>query len=286
MTSTLSFDFGGSSFSRVFQIYSANPYGVEYFRREHESIKGVLAEDSVGYRLLFDIDFKPLAANKQDSYWMSLFMAGMNRQVTVDDTYYAVTIPQDELNFDFYDSTYFANAFTLHFVEKGIRTITDTASTRILKPQYTHTGQGISGETLTIMVNLYDEYSVGVIKHNLEFVNENKNDIAWAYRHLLNIDFGYIKDFTYRTWLIEFALWGSKQIDGTAIDSLNGKVYNMIFGEQETRFPFSNGVKDAITCKMLFKEKNPHTDFEEFTAPTPFILDHTTFGVLDKNYLG
>lgn len=271
MTCVLAFDIGGASFSRIFEIYSANPYGVEYFRREHESLGGVLAEDSVGYRLLFDIDFKPLNANKQDSYWMSLFMTGKNRQVTIDATTYQVTLNEDELNFDFYDNTYFANAFSLSFTEKNVRTITDSGSTRILKPTYSHIDQGIGGpgEILTIMCNLVDEYSVQALKENLVFVNENKDDVAFGYRHLLNIDFGYIADLTFRTWLIEFALWEHKQIDLSGLDSINGKVYDVIFGEQKTLFPFSNGKKDALTCKMLFKEKTPHIAYEDIATYPP-----------------
>lgn len=288
MQSVLSFDFGGGSFDKIFQIYSANPYGVEYFKREHESMGGVLSEDSVGYRRLFEIDFQPLGADKQASYFLSLFMAGKNRQITIDATTYPVTIPESYLKFDFYDQVYFANAFSLKFMERGtFRRITDTGSTRILKPIYTPAGQGISGETLTIMCNLEDEYSIEARKHNLKFINENVDDVALGYRHILNIDFGYIKDSAYRDWLIDFALWGHKQIDLTGIDSLNGKVYDVIFGDKQLLFPFSRGVKDALTCKTVFKEKTLHTDFEAYTAPSPFILDDNTLGVLDNNnYLG
>lgn len=265
---TLTYKIGATTYSKAFDVYSVNPYNVELFRRLHIGIAGQASEKNTGYRSVIDVLFAPLNYDKSLSFWLIGFFAlGNTRTITFEAVTYNVTIKDKNISFDFDSTTFFGNSWTVRFYEMATKYITDTGSTRILKPLYVPGGQGISSETLSIYVNLADDLSSEAVKTNLNFVNDDDEDLSYAYAHLIQIDFGPIQVAAYRTWINEFVQWNHKQIDTTAVDPVNGKVYDVVFMDNKVEYQFEAGVKDAMSVTLLFREKTPRTALEAVAGP-------------------
>jgi hypothetical protein len=240
----------------------ANPHPIEIFKTLKSSISGNLSEKTIAYRRRIDVDFVPLGYDKTLSYWLYGFMKGSARQVTIGATTYDVTVMGSTLQFDFQNGTFFGDAFSISFCEGTPSYITDTASTRILVPLYSPVGEGISSETGSVYVNLCDDLGIEVIKYDLDFVDFNKEDLSYAYRHVITIDTGPVIKTALKDWLDEFVQWGSKQIDTTSIDPVNGQVYDVVFAGDGIDWQLVDSVHNIVSAVLVFKETTPRTTAE------------------------
>lgn len=266
MLSTLGYT-GASPSTMDFTIYRANPYPIELFRTNHLGISGKLDEKFTGYRRVIDVEFAPIGYDKVILAWLWGFAKGSARTVAIDGTTYNVTIVGDTLAFDFQQGTFFGDSFAIRFAEQTLSSITDTGSTRIFKPLYTPAGEGIVSETMSLYCNIADDIGIEVVKHDLDFLNRDKDDLSYAYRHVLTIDTGPIYKTALRNWLSDFVQWQHKQIDTTAIDAVNGQIYTVMFEGASLAWQLADGMKDIVQATLVFKEKTPRTGIEIFSAP-------------------
>lgn len=273
-------DYSGSTGATDFTIYRANPHPIELFRKTYRGISGSLAETFVSYRHIITVEFAPLEYDKSLITWMYGFLKGSTRTVTINATTYDVTITGSSLSFDFQEGTFFGDSFTLTFAERTMSYITDTASTRIFKPLNGLTGEGISSETMSLYCNTVDEIGVEAVKVDLKFVNYDKEDLSYSYRHVIMIDTGPIYKIALKTWLDEFVQWGLKQIDTTSFYP-DGQVYDVVFEGESIDWQLCDGINDVVSAVLVFKEITPRTVVETLAASPVYdeaIFGETTFG--------
>ncbi|HLX11286.1 MAG TPA: hypothetical protein VKS81_00605, partial [Bacteroidota bacterium] len=183
-------------------------------------------------------------------YFLYGFAIGMNRTVTFNAEGRSISLVADDLKFEFIDGQSFANGFTMEFIDQSLSTVGDDGSTRVLKPIYSGDDSAIG----TYLVNLVDESSALLKKKNFSFAGGNRGDAAFGYLHKLEINFGVVADPAKRAWLRDFCLWKNKQIDTTGIDSIYGKVYNVVGLDKEIAWKFQNNVGAAPAVSLSFAE--------------------------------
>ena len=269
LTVTLTYN-DGSDHTRVFNVYGASAYDVDFQHVIHQRLNGGVLQTPVGYRYKGWVDFAPVY-DKEAEFWLQTWVLSRDRSITFDwlSLTRDVTLTDDEVVYDFFDSVSFANGLKVNWKEKALRTITDDTATRVLKPSYAAVANAISGDTLTFYSNLVDDSSIRLFKSNLKFIDGSPNDLTFAFSHKFLIDFGVLFDSAHRDWLLEFCLYGSKQIDTTLIDPVNGDVYDVVFTGDELVWDFEHGVYASLGVKLSFVEKTPRTVQETFTAPVP-----------------
>jgi hypothetical protein len=276
---SLQYTLSGTTYNKDLEILAANFVGFEIETKLHKGLNGAFVEAPVGYRRKMTIQFAPLGLTKENVFWLHGFAVGTQREVQFESILPDfVAMPGEWMTFDYFEKTFFANSWTVSLVEKTLRTITDTGSTRILKPTYTPmSSDSLVGETLTRYVDFVDECSIGVVKKDLRFLNGNPDDIPFALWHKFDIDFGYVEADRF-DWLIEFCLWGLKQLDTTLLDPDDGKVFDIVFADKQIQFEFGDNIHKATTLKLTFYERLPRTTPEPFVppaGPTTFILDES-----------
>jgi hypothetical protein len=106
------------------------------------------------------------------------------------------------------------------------------------------------------------------------------DDRAFGYRHVIKLRTGAIFRPTFWTWLVEFALWGSKTIDTTAIDVTNGTTYDVVFIGDSINFDLSGGIDGIFEAELTFKEREIRTTAEAVVEPVynEMIYGEGTYG--------
>lgn len=267
--------------SRDFDVYGGNVSDVHFIKKNHKLLNGGWAESPAGYYYEMEIDFAPIPS-KEDVYWMQGFVFGANRQIQLnapDEDIQSVTIKDGALTYDFFDNVSFANGFRMNFCERGLRTVTDDGSTRILKPSYSQShllGSINAGGEFVFFSNLTDDCSVEIEKENLEYIDGQVDDVAFGFRHKFRIDFGIVHSEAQRQFLVEFCLWRNKRIDTTAIDTDNGRLYDVVFLDDTLHWEFDSGLKETLSTVLEFEGKDLMTTPETYlTSDDVFILDES-----------
>jgi len=270
---------------KVFNVYGLHYEDSEFERNLHHSeITGKYREDNIGYRTKFDIDFMPLQNDKVSLFFLQDFFLSKDKRIVFSDPDEGivdldtlVSLRDENLNFDFMNQTYFANAFTLSFTTRSIYTVADDGSTRRIVLYYVPD----DGANENYYCNLEDDSSLIFLKRNLSFVGGGRDDLSFAFSHKLSIDFGEVKGIAKREWLRDFCLWGKKEVDTRQIDPVNGKVYSVVCLSEGVKWEFQNGVKNALVTSLVFVEKDPRTESE--IVNDAFIVDVDT---TDSKVLG
>lgn len=268
---TLAWTNGAGSHSREFDVYSVNKSSYELQRGMHRLLNGGISEWNLGYRRLIDVDFAALDNDKFSLFDLYDFLiAGDNRSITFEGETWDVVPIEDDVDFEYMNEIFFANAFTLHFIERTLTQVNDTGIIRTLVPLYTPSGQGITGadgQVLSVYVNLVDDSSAELFKINFKSINGNHSDYTPGYRHRLIVDFGRVETPEFRQWLLEYCLWQHREIDTTQIDPVNGKVYTVVLEDDSLRMEFREGVRDAESTTLNFLEKTLRTETEVAITP-------------------
>lgn len=288
---------GVNSGSRVFDTYSINVEDVDFKRRMHSGLDGSLVETNIGYRRVVSISFKPLLDDKQALFFLYAWALASTKQViyytNASGHVFAPAFDSDSvaasgtgntltvvfqgksLLFEHDQSFFVANQFTLELVESSWTNFVQPGVTKILKPIYTPTGHGISGNTFSCYVNLLDQSSVDFLKNVFVFADENVESLEFGYRHNLAIDTGLVYSQTERNWLRDFCLSDSKQVDTRSIDSLNGKLFDVVYAGDGLRWRMVQGLGEGKAVGLEFKEKSIRTVAETYVPPSAheFILD-------------
>lgn len=273
---TLSYNSG--AVSRTFDIFSASLEDSDLFSALHKRLNGGYVQEPVGWRYKGSVDFAPLNADFTASYWLQAFAFASGRAISFDylSVSRSVTLPDNELQYQFFDGVSFLNGFTLKWIEPILRTTDDDGSTvRVLKPTYEAGVESLSGDTLTLSVDLFDPDTIEVVKQNLKFINYSQDDIAFGFLHHFNIRTAVVFDSANREWLKETCIWRRKQIDTSLIFPDNPKVYDVVCPDTEVVWAFENGVDMAKSTALNFLEQTPHTAAEEAVIVPPFILDES-----------
>ena len=93
--------------------YSIRHEDCEFERQLHYSpVKGAYAEDILGYRNVYTIDFLPFNGDKASLYMLYGFIISGNRTIDYGDGAIAVTLDPVEVVVDFMESTKFGDAFS------------------------------------------------------------------------------------------------------------------------------------------------------------------------------
>lgn len=283
MTVTLTYDLDDVTRTRDFDAVSVNFVDVKFHRRVNKFLNGGYGHAGMGYRYVVRVDLFPVGADKEAVYFLYGFMLGTNRQITYAYEYGSpetrnIVPIGNSLDFDFLDKTYISNVTTLLLEETELRTITDTGSTRILKPTFTPGTNTIAGETLTRSVDLVNDNDIELTKHDLDFIGGEIDSISYRFVRRFKVDFGHIRDQATLTWLIEYVLWQNTQIDTTLIDEFNGHVYTTIFEGQAFSFNLEDGVEKAPTLEISLIENVGRAVVEAYVAPSSaeFIVDDDT----------
>lgn len=274
-TIALIYDSGGAV-SRDYDIYSIRYEDSEFERVLHHSeVTGQYREHNIGYRLKYDIDFVPLQNNKDALYYLYAWLLSDTKEIKFNDAdsglgdiQVPVVWTGDKATFAYIDNIFFANAFSLSFVDGTLSTVGDDDSTRILIPYYLP-DDGADGN---YYCNLVNDSDAVFVKRTFKPVGGNRFEKLFSYQHQLDIDIGNVSTLARRVWVREFCLWGSKQIDTTQIDPVNGSVFDVVCLDEGLKWDFNNGLRTDLTTKLSFVEKEPRTDIE---APNdnPFIID-------------
>jgi len=245
-----------------FDVYGVRWADVEFERFLHRDVSGEYWERPVGYRFVIEAFFVPIQHDETKLVFMYSYFLGTNRRIVFSSESRNVAFVGDFLQTTYEEPAFFSDAFTLPFVERQVRYVVDDGSTtRILKPLYHSWDDSPAGQ---YFINWIDEDSIQLKKIDLEFVGGNRGDPTWAYQHAWEIDFGVIKDATKRTWLIEFCLWKSKQID---LSDVNPVLYetpiSIVFADAELKFRWEDGIGEALAAKLMFYQKRPYTEAEK-----------------------
>lgn len=270
MTATLTYaDTAGSDISRDFSIYGIHWADVEYERFLHEAGDHSFIEKPVGYRYAIQADFRPLKDDLEKRFFLYRYLLGNNRRLTYESSMRLLAFRGETLEFNFMDNLSFGDVFSMSFVERSLRYVTDNGSLRTLKPIYRGWDDGDVG---TYVVNLVDSSSAKLKKKDLDFTGGARDDPAWAYNHVWTIDFGTVIDATKRQWLIELPLWKNKKIDLSEIypDQYYDPI-EIVSPDMKLQWRFEDGVQPALATAMTFIEKNPNTIGEEL-KPIPWQL--------------
>ncbi len=284
---------------RLFTIFTLNVEDCEFERRMKTGLAGNCVETPIGYRRKVTIDFAPLKDDKQALFFLFAWCLSNKKEVVYYtnssghifdpgfDSYgnplsgdvqtIEVAYIKNEVQFQHEKNAYFGNGFSLELIESNLQQIEDDESVRIFKPIYTPVGGGITGNTFTCYVNLVDQSSIEIQKYPIRFIHGNQETRDYGYRHAFEIDTGAITTAEERNWIRDFCLCKNKQIDTTAIDSYNGRVFNVVYADEYLQWKFTHGIQEAKTVVLKFKEKVLRTLVEEYTSvPSPyheFILD-------------
>ncbi len=271
-TVTLGYTSGLNTYTREFDIFSVRYLDVEFEKRVVKCLDSSYKERVVGYRKKTHVEFYPLLDDREALYFLYGFLIGTSRTILgTDFTSRSVTITGTNVDFQFMEAK-FGNAFTLDFVDSAITTVVDDGSTKTMIVSYDPHDRNT---TDTFYCDLIDDSSVEVrgmvFKPDLSW----RKDVVWGYSHKIKINLGYVQAQTQRDWLLEFLCWGHKQIDCSALDSLNGKVFDVVFVDNELNWEFSEGVKTALSTSLNFKERVARLVAEDYQEPagTPFVID-------------
>jgi hypothetical protein len=275
---TLEYTKGGTTYSRDYPIYSVNPWHIRLQRTEHRTFLGFV-EDSVGYRFVFDVHFAPLDYDKEAIFWLYGFMFGDERLIIyiVDGNAYSayVTPDADSLDFDFAEEMQFNNSFHLNLTDITLRLVEEDLSTRVLRPTYNPSEEGISGDVLTKYCNLVDEISIEARRQSIVFANGNPSDVSWGYTHKFICDLDMMYQVTHRDWILRYALCPSKQLDTRLIDPVNGLLYDVVLDTNDLAYEMQNGIVLNPSLVIQIKEKTIRTEAEQSVVEgaLPFITD-------------
>ena len=287
-TVTLAYTFGGDSYSRSFNVWSANIVDVEFERRLVRTLAGGYIEKPVGYRYLMNVDFAPIGqlsnTLKDDLFWLYGFRLGTAKTLTFQksfqdagETTRSVVSVSDKIEFDFYNGVSFAAGFRMEFYETSMRTITDTGALRTLILTYEPMRDEIVSGTWYRTVDFVDECSAEIELKELKYISGNHDALCFGYKHRFRVEFGAVVDIAKQDWLIEYCLWDDKQIDTTLIDPDNGNEYTVVVEGMDLRWSFENGCRELLGASLTFTEKDLRTVPEVYIVPgaPDFILDET-----------
>lgn len=254
-TITLQYYLGATLYEREFNILGVTPVSYRLVKKTHEGVDGGLQVNSVGYIPRFRIDFAPLEASKESARWLAAMLIGTNRQITIGANTYRVIPLSKSLPFDFGSGVFFNDRVSMEFEHNSIVTVTDTGSTRILKPTYTPGVASISGETLTISVNLCDDISSEARGPAFSYIDTTEEEQWWCFRHIFSINFGAVLGATHREWLLDYVLWANIQLDTTLIDPVDGDVYDVVHDGDLLQWELQNGVINCESTSLILKKK-------------------------------
>lgn len=273
-TVQLSYVEGVTTFGMNYQIYSLKTEDAEFEKNWHDLLNGGHAEDNIGYRNRTSVDFLPLGNDKSLLYFLLKWAFASYKLISWNGSTRVVALVQDSVPFNFLSGTFFANAFTLEMVDKALTRITDTGSTRIIRPSYLPGVAQITGDTLDVSADLEDDSSADIEKKtNLEFAGGNRDETSIGYTHRLNIQISPLADVTIRNWIRDFCLWGKKQIDTRLADPIEGKVYDVVCMDKDIRWAFAPTM-DALSTALTFIESTART-VQEVPSTRTFIWDES-----------
>jgi hypothetical protein len=263
-------DADGNDQTAPFRVYGVRWADVVFESFLYRDASGEYWERPVGYRFLIEVMFFPLLHDLTRLNFLYAFFLGQNRRLTFQAETREVAFQGDVVEALYEDMAFFSDAFTLTFVERQLRYVSDDNSTRVLKPLYQDWNDAAVG---SYFINWIDEDTVQLKKTDLEIVGGNRQDPTWAYQHVWDIDFGVIRDPAKRTWLMEFCLWKSKQLD---LRDINPTWYDtpvdVVFAGGELKFRWEDGVGEALAARLTFVEKKPRRIAQEPIA-VPWLLE-------------
>lgn len=290
----LTYTLDGQPTTREFDVYGMNHVDVEFEMNMHELLNGGYAQDIIGYRYAMSADLMPLLGSLEAAVWLQGFAIGTANKVRLLDTdgseVFAVRDiieTQNEWGFDFTENIAFANRIDLYFIERTVSKLgerglaSDDGEYRILKPSYSWT-ESIAGNTMSIQAALIDPYSIRRFRTQLNFPYGNRGDISPVFTRKFRIDLNIFENPSNalkRKWLLEYLLWGKKQIDLSNIDPVNyADPIDVVNGESRMQWSFSNGLKDLLSISLLLLEKNARSHALIYQAPEEpgFVEPYTT----------
>jgi hypothetical protein len=244
------------------------------------ALNGSFAESPVGYRRMVSVDFEPLQDNKQALFFLFSWCIAKIKYITYYTNYVGqvvnpsagtansiqVAFLNEDLSFEHEKNALFANAFTLEMVEEATNYNVDDGSVRILKPIYSPIGTGVAGNTFTCYANLVDQSSIGIFKTQFRYIHGVPESRDFGYHHALTLDTGLLSDAGERQWVRDFLLRQNKQIDTTAIDPYNGKVFDVVFAGEKLEWRSVQGLSEAKATTLVFKEKSLRTTPERYVS--------------------